>query len=161
MRKVTINEALEHTAPQPVALICTPTPDGNTNLAPVAWWTYLESEPPMMGFSMAKKSYTCELASATGKVVLCLPSDAIADEVLKCGIVSGRGLDKAKEYGITLTGDEQKYPVQSKLAFLCNVNQKVVVGDCIFFVCAVNEILLDEEKKHIYTLGKDQKLGAL
>jgi flavin reductase (DIM6/NTAB) family NADH-FMN oxidoreductase RutF len=47
MRKATFIEALENTAPQPVALICTPRPDGSTNLTPVAWWTYLESEPPM------------------------------------------------------------------------------------------------------------------
>jgi len=161
MRNVTIMEALEHTAPQPVALICTPRPDGSTNLAPVAWWTYLESEPPMVGFSIAKESYTCELASATDKIVLCLPSEAIADEVLKCGSISGRETDKAKEYGIELAGDEQKYPVHCKLAFLCNVSQKVVVGDCVFFVCAVDKILLDEKQKHIYTLGKDQKLGAL
>jgi len=161
MRNVTIMEALEHTAPQPVALICTPRPDGSTNLAPVAWWTYLESEPPMVGFSMAKESYTCELVSANGKVVLCLPSEAIADEVLKCGGVSGKESDKAKDYGIELAGGEQKYPIHSKLAVICNVSQKVVVGDCVFFVCAVNEILLDENKKHIYTLSKYQKLGVL
>jgi len=162
MRETTILEALENTAPQPVALICTPRPDGNTNLAPVAWWTFLESEPPMMGFSMAKESYTCELVSASGKVTICLPSEAIADEVLKCGSVSGRDTDKAKEYGIELTGDsDSKYPVHSKLVYLCHVSQKVTVGDCVFFICAVDEILLDESKRHIYTLGKTEKLGAV
>jgi flavin reductase (DIM6/NTAB) family NADH-FMN oxidoreductase RutF len=154
-------EALENTAPQPVALICTPRPDGSTNLAPVAWWTYLESEPPMIGFSMAKESYTCELVSASGKVVICLPSEAIADEVLKCGSVSGRKLDKAVAYKIALTGNEMKYPIHSKLVFICDVSQRVIVGDCVFFVCDINEILLDEKQKHIYTLGKSEKLGAL
>jgi len=164
MRKATIMEALENTAPQPVAFICTPRPDGSTNLAPVAWWTFLESEPPMMGFSMAKESYTCEILSASesGKVAICLPSEVIADEVLKCGSVSGREADKAKEYAIELTGDgELKYPIHSKLVYLCHVSQKVIVGDCVFFVCTIDEILLDESKKHIYTLGKSEKLGAL
>ena len=161
MRKATFMEALENTAPQPVALICTPRPDGSTNLAPVAWWTYLESEPPMVGFSMAKESYTCELVSATGKVAICLPSEAIADEVLKCGSISGRELDKAVKYGITLTGGELMYPVHSKLVFLCSVSQRVIVGDCVFFVCDVDEILLDEKQRHIYALGKSEKLGAI
>ena len=161
MRKATIMEALENTAPQPVSLICAPRPDGGTNLAPVAWWTYLESEPPMLGFSMAKESYTCGLVSGSGKVAICLPGEAIAGEVLKCGSVSGRTVDKAKEYGIELTGDGLKYPAHSKLAFLCTVSQKVIVGDCVFFVCAVDEILLDETQRHIYTLGKSQQLGAL
>jgi flavin reductase (DIM6/NTAB) family NADH-FMN oxidoreductase RutF len=161
MRKVTISEALENTAPQPVALICTPRPDGSANLAPVAWWTYLESEPPMMGFSMAKESYTCELVSHLGKVVLSLPSEEISEEVLKCGVISGQVLDKAKEYAIELTGDALKYPIHSKLAFLCTVSQKVIVGDCIFFVCSIDEILLDENQKHIYTLAHTEKLGAI
>ena len=161
MRNATITEALENTAPQPIAVICAPRPDGSTNIAPVAWWTYLESEPPMVGFSMAKESYTCELVSTSGKVVICLPSVAIADEVLKCGVISGRELDKAKKYNIELTGAELKYPVHSKLVFICHVNQNVEVGDCVFFVCAVDSILLDEEKKHVYALGKNQKLGAI
>jgi flavin reductase (DIM6/NTAB) family NADH-FMN oxidoreductase RutF len=115
----------------------------------------------MIGFSMAKESYTCELVSASGKVVLCLPSEAIADEVIKCGTVSGRTSDKAKEYGIELVGDDLKYPISSKLTFLCKVSQKLTVGDCVFFVCDINEILLDESQKHIYTLGKSEKLGAI
>ena len=161
MRKAIFMEALENTAPQPVALICTPRTDDGTNLAPVAWWTYLESELPMMGFSMAKESYTCELISASGKVAICLPSETIADEVLKCGSISGRDSDKAVEYGVVLTGDGLKYPIHSKLVFLCNVSQRVIVGDCVFFVCDVDEILLDEKQRHIYTLGKSEKLGAI
>jgi flavin reductase (DIM6/NTAB) family NADH-FMN oxidoreductase RutF len=161
MQTITFNQALTHTAPQPVALICTPTPKGTTNLAPVAWWTYLESEPPMLGFSMAKESYTCQLASVAGKLALCLPDEAIADEVLQCGSTSGRDTDKAAEYAIELTGSGLKYPLHSKLVFLCGVSQEVIVGDCVFFVCSVDEILLDEGRRHIYTLGKSEKLGAV
>ena len=161
MQRIDFMEALENTAPQPVALICTPRPDGGTNLAPVAWWTFLESEPPMMGFSMAKESYTREIVSLAGKLALCLPGEAIADEVLKCGTVSGRDVDKAKEYGIELTGGALKYPVCSKLVYLCNVSQEVIVGDCVFFVCGVDEILLDETQRHIYTRGKSEKLSAI
>ena len=161
MRKATIMEALESTAPQPVSLICTPRPDGGTNLAPVAWWTYLESEPPIIGFSMAKESYTCELVSNTGKVAVCLPSESIADQVLECGGVSGRDVDKAAKHGIELTGKSIKYPVHSRLVFVCNVGQKVIVGDCVFFICNVDEILLDENQRHIYTMNGSQGLRAV
>ena len=161
MQKVTFMEALEKAAPQPVALICVPRADGSTNLAPVAWWTYLESEPPMIGFSMAKESYTCELASNTDRLALCLPGETIADEVLKYGSVSGRDVDKAKEYNIELTGEVIKYPVHSKLVYICTVSLRVVVGDCVFFVCDINEIFLDETQRHIYTMGKSEKLGPV
>jgi len=161
MKKVTIMEALGHSSPQPVSLICVPRPDGATNLAPVAWWTYLESEPPMVGFSMAKQSYTAELLANTDKLALVLPAEEIADVVLKCGMVTGRDVDKAVEYGIALVGGDVKYPVHSKLAFVCAISQRVVVGDCIFFVCDVTEILLDETKRHIYTANKMESLRAI
>ena len=153
MKKTTIDQALANTTPQPLALICAPCPKATTNLAPVAWWTYLESEPPILGFSMAKESYTCELVSAAGQVAIAFPTDDIADAVLKCGSISGRDINKAKEYGIELTGDNLQYPNHSKLVFLCKVSKQMPVGDCVFFVCDVNEILLDESKKHIYTFG--------
>ena len=161
MKKVTIDEALENTAPQPVALICTLKPDGSVNLAPVAWWTYVESVPPMVGFSMAKESYTCELVKKTGKLALCLPGEAIADEVYKCGSVSGRDVDKVKEYGIKLTEAAVPFPVHSRLVFECTVNQEVIAGDCVFFICAASQILADESQKHIYTWGRSKKLEAV
>jgi len=161
MNKVTIMEALGHSSPQSVSLICVPRPDGATNLAPVAWWTYLESEPPMVGFSMAKQSYTAELVADVGKLALVLPAEEIADDVLKCGMATGRDVDKAAEYGIELAGDSVKYPVESKLVFICNVSQNVPVGDCVFFVCDVAEILLDEAKRHIYTTNKMESLRAI
>jgi len=161
MQKTTIMDALKNTSPQPVALICTPKPDGGTNLAPVAWWTYLESEPSMIGFSMAKESYTCELASNADKLAIVMPSEIIADKVLKCGSVSGRESDKTTEYDIELVGDDLKYPIHSKLVFLCKISQRVIVGDCVFFVCNADEILLDEKQRHIYTSSNSEKLVAL
>jgi flavin reductase (DIM6/NTAB) family NADH-FMN oxidoreductase RutF len=50
MNKITMDEALKYTSPQPVSLISSVTPAGITNLATVAWWTYLESEPAMIVF---------------------------------------------------------------------------------------------------------------
>jgi flavin reductase (DIM6/NTAB) family NADH-FMN oxidoreductase RutF len=163
MRKISFIDAIEHTSPQPVALICVPAPSGETNLAPVAWWTYLEHEPQLMGFSMAKESYTCELLTVGGvnSVVLCLPGGEIADEVLKCGVVSGRNVNKAKEYNIELTGDSAKFPVHSKLAYICTVEQRVIVGDCVFFVLNVNEVFINEKIRHIYTWGRDEKLKPI
>ena len=158
MQTVTFEEALENTAPQPVALICTIEPDNGINLAPAAWWTYLESDPPMIGFSMANESHTCALACSIPKLAICLPGEAIADEVLQCGSVSGRDVDKAKAFGIELTGGNIKYPVHSKLVYICSVVQRYNVGDCVFFVCSIDEILLDETQRHIYTMAKSDKL---
>ena len=161
MKSITIAEALQYTSPHPVSLICAETPSGTTNLAAVSWWTYLESEPPMLGFSMSKESYTCELVSNTGKAVLCIPGETIADITLKCGNVSGRDIDKVKEFNIELVDAPAKYPVHSRLAFICALENKVDVGDCVFFICSISDIIYNESERRIFAWGGSQKLAPI
>jgi nitroreductase len=145
-----MSEALKLTSPHPVSLICTQTPSGATNLAAVSWWTYLESDPQIIGFSMWKESYTCELAASTGKVVISIPGETITDITLKCGNISGRDVDKVNEYNIELVDAPVKYPVHSRLAFICTVDNKVEVGDCVFFICKIDDIYFNENERQIF-----------
>jgi flavin reductase (DIM6/NTAB) family NADH-FMN oxidoreductase RutF/uncharacterized membrane protein YhaH (DUF805 family) len=161
MKQITMAEALSKTSPHPVSLICTKTPSGITNLAPVSWWTYLENDPPMMGFSMWKESYTCELAANTGKVVICIPGDTIAEKVRQCGNVSGRDVNKAKEFNIKLVQAPVEYPEHSKLAFLCTVENKVDVGECTFFICKIDEILCNENELQLFAWAGSEKLAPI
>jgi flavin reductase (DIM6/NTAB) family NADH-FMN oxidoreductase RutF len=161
MKKITIDEALHKTSPQPVSLICVQTPAGTTNLAIVAWWTYLESEPPMLGFSMGKESYTCELLAGTGKAVLSIPGETIADAAFECGCVSGRDVNKAEKFSIGLVEAPVKYPVHSRLAFICTVENKVEVGDCIFFICSIDDIYYNENERQIFAWGGSKKLSPV
>jgi flavin reductase (DIM6/NTAB) family NADH-FMN oxidoreductase RutF len=150
VKKIAFDEALKHTSPHSVSLISSLTPDGITNLAAVCWWTFLESEPPMLGFSMANESYTCELIKNTKKAVLSIPGETIAEEAFKCGTASGRDVNKAQEYNIALVDAPLKYPLNSKVAFICTVVNLVPVGDCTFFICDIDEIHYNENEKHVY-----------
>ena len=161
MKKIMINEALQATSPQTVSLICVQTPAGTTNLTTVSWWTYLESEPPMLGFSMSKESYTCGLLTGTGKAVLSIPGEAIADIALKCGSVSGRDVDKVKEFSIDLVEAPVKYPVHSRLAFICMLEKQVEVGECIFFICRIDDIYYNENERQIFAWGGSKKLSPI
>ena len=162
MKTITIEEALRMTSPQPVSLVCAQTPEGKTNMAAVAWWTYLENEPPMIGFSMWKKNYTCDLIVNTGKLVLCLPGEAIADAAFQCGVVSGRDVDKAREYGIELVDAPVGFPVHSKVAFVCTVENKIELGgESLFFVCKVDEMFCNENERHVYVRYGSNKLAAI
>ena len=104
----------------------------------------MESDPPMLGFSMWKGSYTHELAASTGKAAVSIPGEEISRQALQCGSVSGRDIDKASEYGIALEDAAVQFPVHSKLAFICTVENKVDAGECTFFVCRVEQTLCDE-----------------
>jgi flavin reductase (DIM6/NTAB) family NADH-FMN oxidoreductase RutF len=161
MNKITMDEALKYMSPQPVSLISSVTPAGITNLATVAWWTYLESEPAMIGFSMSKESYTCELITQSRKTVLSIPGEAIAKEAWQCGIVSGREVDKVSEHGIELTDTSIKFPVHSRLAFICTIEQMVDVGECTFFVCKVDEIFGNENERQVFAWKGADKLAPI
>jgi flavin reductase (DIM6/NTAB) family NADH-FMN oxidoreductase RutF len=161
MKKITFNEALKHTSPQPVSLISSLTPEGITNLAAVCWWTYLESEPPMIGFSMGNNSYTRKLIVKNRKAVLSIPGEAIAEEAFQCGTVSGRDVNKAEKYKIELTGDLLKYPVHSKLAFICSLKSTAAVGDCTFFICRIDDIFFRENERQLFAWGGSEKLSPI
>ena len=161
MNRITMAEALKQTSPHPVALICAQTPAETTNLAPVSWWTYLENDPPMIGFSMWKESYTCELVTNNGKAVLSIPGEAIADITLKCGNVSGRNVDKVKEFSVDLVDAPVKFPVHSRLVFVCTLESKVEVGDCLFFICNIDNIFFNENERQLFAWGGSNKVAPL
>ncbi|MCL2008616.1 MAG: flavin reductase family protein [Treponema sp.] len=164
MKQITLLESMKNIPVHPVSLICTPKPDGSTNLAAVSWWTFLSSNPQLIGFAMGKNSYTSELLTKNDKgcpVVLSIPGESIADITLKCGSVSGRELDKVKEYGIEMIGAPLKYPAHSRFAYICTVESRVEAGVCNFFICKVDDVLFDETVKQIFAWGGYGKLAPL
>ena len=161
MKQITISEAEKSTSPNPITLICTETPSGVTNLAAVSWWTYLANNPPMIGFAMSKKSYTGELIRSSGKAVLSIPGEAIADKAFQCGCLSGRDTNKTEKLGIKLTGDAVKFPVHSKLAFVCTLENSIEAGDHIFYICNVGVIFYNENEKQLYSWSGYSKLAPL
>ena len=161
MKKITMDEAIMQTSPQPVALISSLTPEGGTNLAAVCWWVYLESDPPFMGFSMWKESYTCELVDKNKKTVISIPGEAISKEAFECGKVSGRDVNKAEKYKLELQGGDIKYPVHSRLAFVCTVENQVDVGECTFFICRVDEVYFNENERQLFALAGKEMLATV
>ena len=75
MEKINLPMASEITSPNPVTVVCTQKPDGDTNLATVSWWTYLSYNPSMVAFAMAKTSFSGEMIRQNKKVVITIPSE--------------------------------------------------------------------------------------
>ena len=161
MKQITISEAEKSTSPNPITLVCAEAPNGVTNLAAVSWWTYLANRPPMIGFAISKKGYTGELIRNSGKAVLSIPGEAIANEAFQCGCSSGRDTNKAEKFGIELTGTTAKFPVHSKLAFVCTLENSVEAGDHIFYICNVGDIFYNENEKQLYSWSGYSKLAPL
>lgn len=161
MKSITISEAQKNTSPNPITLICTEAPDGTTNLAAISWWTYLSNRPPMIGFVLSQKGYTGELMKKNKRAVLSIPGEVIADEAFQCGCVSGRKANKADKFKIPLTGTKDRFPVHSKLAFVCVLESAADVGDHTFYVCKVEDILFNENEKQLFSWDGYAKLAPL
>lgn len=152
MEKITFAQARKITSPNPLTLVCTEKPDGTTNIATVSWWTYLSMKPQMLGFAMAKTSFSGEMVRKNKKVILAMTTEGMAKHSMSCGSVSGRDTDKVKDFGIAMTsvpGNTIQIPAESCLVYECSLNESVDVGDHYLYVCSVDNILGDLSQKAI------------
>lgn len=134
MEKINLPRASKMTSPNPVTVVCTQKPDGETNLATVSWWTYLSYHPSMVAFAMAKTSYSGEMVRQNKKVVITVPSEKMIDAVLGCGSTTGRNTDKIQKFGIemqTLPDISVKVPAHSCLAIVCTLKEFIETGTTI------------------------------
>jgi flavin reductase (DIM6/NTAB) family NADH-FMN oxidoreductase RutF len=81
--------------PMPVVLVGA-TVDGRPNFMAVAWFSKVNSNPPMMMISLGKKQYTGEGIKENRSFSINLPGKDLVTETDYCGIVSGRKEDKAR-----------------------------------------------------------------
>lgn len=153
MNEISLAQASKLTSPNPISLICTRKPDGETNLAAVSWWTYLSYKPGMIGYAMSQKSYSSECVRATGTVVLTVPGEALAEQAMKCGSTSGRTVNKAEQFAVDLMqvdGTDIKVPVHSKVAIVCKMKEYHAVGDHYLYICEVEKVYADEGEEALF-----------
>ena len=153
MNKISLPQASTLTSPNPVTLVCTQKPDGSTNLATVSWWTYLSNNPNMIAYAMAKTSYSGEMVRNNKKVILTIPGVAIADEVMGCGMSTGRDTDKIAKLGIEMQevpNSEIKIPLHSRVAINCSLKEFIETGDHYLYICNVEDVYGNEQEEAVY-----------
>lgn len=163
MKKINLGQASRLTSPNPLALVCTTKPSGGSNIMAASWWTYLSFNPGMVGFSLAKTSYSGELIRQTQKAILAMPGIGITEATMQCGSVSGKDIDKADAFGIemqTLPNCQIEIPIETYLAIQCTLREALEVGDHILYVCDVEQSYGDVEKTPIFSWNGYAKLGA-
>lgn len=153
MNKISLPQASTLTSPNPVTLVCTQKPDGSTNLATVSWWTYLSYNPNMIAYAMAKTSYSGEMVRNNKKVILTIPGIAIADEVMGCGMSTGRDTDKIAKLGIEMQevpNNEIKIPLHSRVAIKCSLKEFIETGDHYLYICNVEDVYGNEQEEAVF-----------
>lgn len=153
MKTLSLLEASTFTSPNPLSLICSRTPSGETNLATISWWVYLSLEPETIGFASMKTSCTGELVRSTREAVLTIPGEALAKQVMACGFSTGRTKHKVKEFGIEmkdLPDSNIRIPVHSVVAMHCSLREYIDVGDHYFYICDVKKVYADDQEKALF-----------
>lgn len=153
MQKIILPQASVLTSPNPVTIVCTKRPDGNTNLATVSWWTYLSYNPGMVAFAMAKTSYSGEMVRNNKQVILAVPGVAMAENVINCGSTTGHNTDKIEKFGIEmqeLPTSDIKIPLHSRVAIQCKMKEFVETGDHYLYICDVEDVYGNQNEEAVF-----------
>lgn len=73
---------------------------GKPNVMTMSWHTMMEFEPPLVGCVVSGNDFSFEALRKTRQCVLNIPTAELASQVVKCGNVSGRDLDKFQAFGL-------------------------------------------------------------
>ena len=153
MKEMTIIEATVLTSPNPLTLICSQNEDGTTNLAPISFVSYLSFNPSMIGFACGKQSHTGKRVRETGKVIVTVPGEGMAQTVMACGGSTGANTNKVAENHIemvSIEGSDIQIPAGTRLAIVATLEQSVEVGDHVLHICKVDKFLGDESHNGLY-----------
>lgn len=153
MKERNILEATVLTSPNPLTLICSQNEDGTTNLAPICFVSYLSFNPPMIGFACGKQSHTGKRVRETGKAIVTVPGQSLAQAVMACGSTTGANTHKVAENQIEMVdveGSSIQIPADTRLAMVATLKQTVEVGDHILHICQVDQFLGDESRQGLY-----------
>ena len=143
MKELNIMEATVFTSPNPLTLICSQNEDGTTNLAPICFVSYLSFNP----------SHTGKRVRETGKVIITVPGESLAQAVMACGASTGAKVNKVAANEIEMKeieGSDIQIPADTRLAMVATLQQSVEVGDHILHICQIDKFLGDENIKGLY-----------
>lgn len=107
-------------------LLLTTARNGRANVMAMSWQTMLEFEPPLIGCVVSANNYSFAALRKTKECVIAIPTVELAKNVVRCGNISGRDVNKFEATGLTpLPATE----VQAPLIAECYVNLECRVTD--------------------------------
>ncbi|MFB6490703.1 MAG: flavin reductase family protein [Thermoproteus sp. AZ2] len=126
--------------PRPTVIIASLCPDGKVNLMPASWNTPVSEEPPTIAVAVDRSAYTFQCLEHSGEATINVAAAEMADLAYRLGSVSGREVDKAKEFSVPLVPSEEvKAPgIDGSIAiYECKVEQKIDVGETRLYIFRV------------------------
>jgi flavin reductase (DIM6/NTAB) family NADH-FMN oxidoreductase RutF len=98
-KKVPLDIAYRLIGPGPVVLVSS-TLGGRAGITPIAWNMPVSDEPPIVALEIWRDHFIHKAILKTGDFVINIPSSDMAPVVRKLGSVSGKSVDKFREFGL-------------------------------------------------------------
>ena len=140
--------------PGPVVLLTTAR-NGQANVMTLSWHTMIEFEPPLVGMIVSNRNYTFGILKSTKECVINIPTAKLVRQVVDCGNISGRKVDKFSRFGLTQVAASLVQPplIGDCYANLeCRVVDTRMVDEYCFFVVRVIKAWIDPTQKSPRTL---------
>ena len=133
--------------PRPTIVVATLCPNGRVNLMPASWNTPVSEEPPTIAVAIYRETYTYECLRHHGEATINVPSHDDIDLVYRLGTVSGRDVDKVRQFNVELVPSEVvKVPGMAR-ALAIYESRAVAsydVGECALYIFEVLKVKVRE-----------------
>ncbi len=146
--------------PCPVVLVTALDAEGKANIITLAWTGQACSEPPCVSIAIRPQRYSHNLVRSSGEFVVNIPSQDLLERVDRCGMVSGRRVDKFETVGLTAEAATQVAPpliAECPVSLECRLVHTISLGVHDLFIGEVvaahaEESVLTERGKVDYGL---------
>jgi len=133
--------------PTPIVVVGTYDNEGRANAMTVAWVGIVCSQPPCIGISLRRATYTYGNITDRGAFTVSIPSESHVKEVDYLGIASGKREDKFSIAGLTaVRSDVVDAPYVKEFPFIleCRLVQTTEIGLHTQFIGEIINIKADE-----------------
>jgi flavin reductase (DIM6/NTAB) family NADH-FMN oxidoreductase RutF len=143
--------------PGPVVLLSTAS-GKRTNIMTMSWHMMIDFEPPLIACIVSDRGYTFEVLNKTKVCAINIPTVDLAKQVVACGNVSGRKVDKFAKFGLTPSAAAC---VKAPLIAECFANLECRVIDAKLatkynlFILEVVKAWIDRSQKHPRTIHRE------
>lgn len=131
--------------PMPVVLVGAEV-EGRPNFMAVAWFSKVNSNPPLMAVALGRQKHTTAGVLEEGWFSINVPGVGLVEETDYCGVVSGRAEDKARLFEVFYGGSGVAPMIRG-----CPVNYELKLVEAVelpgshLFIGEVMEAYVDEE----------------
>jgi flavin reductase (DIM6/NTAB) family NADH-FMN oxidoreductase RutF len=129
--------------PVPVVMVSCQAEGKPPNIITIAWTGTVCSNPPMLAIAVRPERYSFEIIKKSREFVVNIPSERQLRAVDKCGVVSGRTVNKFEAMGLTpAPAKVVKAPIieECPINIECRVRNIQPVGSHTLFIAEVKNV---------------------